>query len=95
MKYASPLILLITSILITLFLFYIDEGHYSLRGIMEVGSLITMSIYLLIIFITQLFLFRLFKRRMAFLPAILMAFVTGGTIGTLVTAGFFLSLSAI
>jgi hypothetical protein len=41
-----PALLLGTALLLTLFLYYIDEGRYSLEGLFSAGNLIAMSIYL-------------------------------------------------
>lgn len=38
--------LLITAVIVTLFLYFIDEGRYSLEGLFTLGNIIAMSIYL-------------------------------------------------
>lgn len=35
------------ALLVTLFLFFIDEGNYTLRGIEEPGNIVAMSLYFL------------------------------------------------
>lgn len=39
--------LLGTALLVTLFLYFIDEGRYSLEGLFTVGNIIAMSVYLI------------------------------------------------
>lgn len=56
---ASPnrvngLILLISAIIITIFLFFIDEGYYDFRWMSDAGNWIPFFIYLVVIFILQL-----------------------------------------
>lgn len=56
---ASPnrvngLILLISAIIITNFLFFIDEGYYDFRWMSDAGNWIPFFIYLVVIFILQL-----------------------------------------
>ncbi|MCU0320331.1 MAG: hypothetical protein MUE88_09685 [Flavobacteriales bacterium] len=41
-----PALLLGTALLLTLFLYFIDEGRYSLEGLFTAGNGIAMSIYL-------------------------------------------------
>lgn len=58
----NPLILvpLITSSLLTTFLFYIDEGYYSFAWMLEPGAWVVFTIYVFIFFSVQVFLFGFF-----------------------------------
>ena len=40
-------LLLGTALLVTLFLYFIDEGRYSLEGLLTVGNVVAMGVYLL------------------------------------------------
>lgn len=40
-------LLLGTALLVTLFLYFIDEGRYSLQGLFTMGNVIAMGVYLL------------------------------------------------
>ena len=40
-------LLLFTALLVTLFLYFIDEGRYSLEGLFTMGNVIAMGVYLL------------------------------------------------
>jgi hypothetical protein len=56
---ANPLII---SALLTLFLFYIDEGYYSFRWMLEPGAWIVFGIYTLLFFTCQALLIYFFRR---------------------------------
>ncbi len=53
--------LLLYAILITLFLFYIDEGYYNFNWMKERGAWIIFSIYVLLIYGLQLLIQFLWK----------------------------------
>lgn len=53
---------LVSAIIVTMFLFYIDEGYYSFAWMTEPGAWIIFSIYVFILFSMQfILLFSLFK----------------------------------
>jgi len=52
-KYILPLLI---SIVITLFLFYIDEGFYNFKWMLNVGNWIAFLVYVAAIYIAQLLL---------------------------------------
>jgi hypothetical protein len=52
-----------TALLLTLFLYFIDEGRYSLEGLLTAGNLIAMSIYLVGLLLGLLLAARLFAQR--------------------------------
>lgn len=55
--YGASLTFLGTSLIFTLFLYYIDEGRYSLEGLLTLGNIVAMSIYFLGSFTGQWLLF--------------------------------------
>lgn len=77
------------SLLATLFLFYIDEGHYSLRGIMHIGNLIVLSFYFTGILAAQLIAHRLFFRSVTGFAGTALRSSAG------LIAGFFLGMGII
>lgn len=88
-KPASLLLPLTLSLLATLFLFYIDEGHYSLRGITHTGNLIVLSFYLTGFFAGLLIAQKLCFRNMTGLAGIVLRSAVG-----LIT-GFFLGMGIV
>jgi hypothetical protein len=63
---ARPLhwsLLLGTALLVTLFLYFIDEGRYSLEGLLTVGNVIAMAIYFVGLVAGLFTVSSLFKRR--------------------------------
>lgn len=57
-KNTDPWVTLIgSSILITLFLFFIDEGYYNFKWMASIGNWIPFFIYSLLIFVGQLFVY--------------------------------------
>ncbi len=52
-KYILPLLI---SIVITLFLFYIDEGFYDFRWMLNIGNWIAFLVYVAVIYAAQLIL---------------------------------------
>lgn len=45
---------LISAVVITLFLFYIDEGFYNFKWMLDLGNWIIFSIYVMLLFLPQL-----------------------------------------
>ena len=86
----SSIVLLITSLLITIFLFYIDEGNYHLEGILKVGNLIPLSVYFLGIYAVSYFSHKFLTKRTIPLVALSSSALFGGIAGTLLGVGFFL-----
>lgn len=56
------LIVLLNAIVITLFLFYIDEGYYNFNWMKEKGAWLIFSIYVMLIASLQLFLYNQIQR---------------------------------
>ena len=57
-KWGNPLVFLASSILLTLFLFFIDEGNYSFNWIGSFYALIIAFIYALPMFLFQFLIFK-------------------------------------
>ncbi|MGB0402683.1 MAG: hypothetical protein ACPGEG_01210 [Salibacteraceae bacterium] len=91
-KQLSALIFLGTSGIVTLFLFYIDEGNYSLDNLFTTGNMISLSIYFIGIYICQLIAFQLFRRYQSIGRSIFLAFFAGLPIGIAVMVCFFILL---
>lgn len=53
---------LLSSLLLTLFLFYIDEGNYSLEGMLDSQNLLALSIYISLFFAAKLFIAKVVLR---------------------------------
>lgn len=56
-------LLLVTAICATLFLYYIDEGRYSLEGLFTVGNSVAMSVYLVGMVLGLFLMAALFEKR--------------------------------
>lgn len=61
-KLSDTSIYLLSSILVTLFLFYIDEGYYSFQWMTNAGAWIIFVIYVFVFFLTQVGINFLFTR---------------------------------
>ncbi len=57
LKVYGRIILIITTLLVTNFLFYIDEGYYDFRWMRDAGNWIVFLIYLLPMLLVQLIVF--------------------------------------
>lgn len=62
MKSKKYLIILLNAIVITLFLFYIDEGYYNFNWMKEKGAWLIFSIYVMLIASLLLFLYNQIQR---------------------------------
>jgi hypothetical protein len=56
-------VLVITAVLITLLLFYIDEGRYTLSGLERPGNIVAMSLYLAGLLVGLFVMATLFAKR--------------------------------
>lgn len=56
-------LLFVTALVVTVFLYFIDEGRYSLEGLLTVGNGIAMGIYLLGLLLGLAFMAQLFAKR--------------------------------
>lgn len=71
------------SILITMFLFYIDEGYYNFNWMRNRGNWGAFVIYLIPVFLGQLLIYRLIPLRYNTNGRVLVSVLTGTTLGLL------------
>ena len=57
-------VLAISSVIIVLFLFYIDEGFYNFRWMLNIGNWIAFSIYFTVIYFFQLLVYLLLPKKL-------------------------------
>ena len=62
----AALVFSVIAILLCLFIFYIDEGHYSLSGILHLTNLLGLTMYFLLCLGLQLGLFWTLHRRIPY-----------------------------
>lgn len=78
----------ITSLIICLFLFYIDEGNYSLEGLTKTGNLVAMGIYFFFITIIQCISYILIPKKVSANKATLLSIFIGIPVGIFITISF-------
>ena len=76
-------VLIISSILITLYLFYLDEGYYNFKWMTSVSNWIAFMVYALSIFIGQLFVSSVILKKYHGLGKVLLSVFGGAVIGVL------------
>ncbi|MBL7984770.1 MAG: hypothetical protein JNM91_07215 [Flavobacteriales bacterium] len=88
-------LLLGTAIIITLFLYFIDEGRYSLEGLFTVGNIIAMGVYLIGMVAGLFLMAQLFAKRPPgpFRTALILT--SGTVIGFVLGLGLILDLGAL
>jgi len=90
-------LLLGTALLVILFLYFIDEGRYSLEGLFTADNLIAMVIYLIGMMLGLLLMARLFAKRptspMRTVSVLLLGTVVGLVFGLLLVMGVGLLLT--
>jgi hypothetical protein len=57
----SILIMFLSALVVTLFLFYIDEGFYNLNWMTDLGNWVAFGIYISLIFCSQFVVYQLFS----------------------------------
>jgi len=90
-KHKELLILVGSSILITLFLFFMDEGNYSFNWAMEPFVWIIFLIYMVPIFLGQLVMSRVVLRKISQTRKLILSILIGSVIGITFTVGILLS----
>lgn len=75
------LILLLFTLSITFFLFYIDEGYYNFKWMLKIGNWVALFIYIIPIFFIQLGIYKLFKKNTSAYFKIALSLFSGTTIG--------------
>lgn len=62
-KSLHPALLMTSAVLITLFLFYIDEGYYSFKWMQNAGNWIMFGVYASTFWLSQYFVSKFILRR--------------------------------
>lgn len=88
-------LLLGTAITITLFLYFIDEGRYSLEGLFTVGNIIAMGVYLMGLCAGLFLMARLFAKREPGTLRTVLVLTTGTVVGFVIGLGLILGLGAL
>lgn len=81
-------ILLASSILLTLFLFYIDEGYYNFKWMLKLSNWMAFIIYVFPIFGFQLLILKLIGNKFSFQIATIISIVIGAAIGLTAVISF-------
>jgi len=81
-EFKSTSFALLSSSIVTLFLFYIDEGYYSFAWMKSIGAWIVFGIYTFVFFAIQTVLFHLLtKKKKAAVSSLFFAFIVSIFIG--------------
>lgn len=88
-------LLLGTAIAITLFLYFIDEGRYSLEGLFTAGNIIAMGIYLIGLVLGLFLTAQLFAKRQAGPLRTALVLSIGTVVGFVFGLGLILGLGAL
>ncbi|PCJ01447.1 MAG: hypothetical protein COB15_00560 [Flavobacteriales bacterium] len=81
------LLLPLSSILITLFFCFIDEGYYNFNWMTDIGNWITFFIYAILIFLFQLLLYKVVLKKYQGKYKAVLSIVLGITLGFLFAIG--------
>ena len=88
-----PLVpLAMSALLITLLLFFIDEGNYSFENITHPGNIVALSFYFLGMMLAQSISLAVAERFMERSRAVLTSIIIGIPVGVMATILFFLAL---
>lgn len=90
-KRKELLILMTSSILITLFLFFIDEGNYNFNWATEPFVWIVFLIYAVPIFLGQLAMSKIVLKKISRIHKIILSILIGSVIGISFTIGILFS----
>ncbi|GAA0719580.1 hypothetical protein GCM10009430_18810 [Aquimarina litoralis] len=80
-----------SAILITLFLFFIDEGNYNFNWLEEPFVWVIFGIYAIPIFLGQLFIYKVFLKNSRSTKKIMLSIFGGSIIGITATVSILLS----
>jgi hypothetical protein len=83
------LILLFSSLALTSFLFYIDEGTYTFEWVKNKGSWVVFCIYLIPIFLGQVIVHEMLLRKYRIGGKLILSFLLGSALGILTVVGMF------
>jgi len=81
------MVLVSSTILITLFLFFIDEGYYNFKWMTNLGSWIVFIVYAAAIFLGQLIFSNLLLKKYQGIGKTLISVICGSSIGILFVIG--------
>jgi len=81
-------ILLASSVLLTLYLFYIDEGYYNFNWMFKMSNWFAFIIYVFPIFGFQLLILKLIGNKFSFEIATIISIVIGAAIGLTAVISF-------
>ena len=88
-----PLVpLAMAAMLITLLLFFIDEGNYSFENITQPGNIMALSFYFMGMMLAQSISLAVAERYMERSKAVLTSVIIGIPVGVMATIFFFLAL---
>lgn len=73
----------------TLFLFFIDEGHYSFEGLADVGNIIALSFYFVAMLLGQAVLYAVLRSFLSESLALRIALFAGSLLGSIAMAVIF------
>lgn len=88
-------LLLGTALIVTFFLYFIDEGRYSLEGLFTAGNMIAMGIYLIGLVLGLLLTAQLFAKRQAGPLRTALVLSTGTIIGIVIGLGLIMGIGAL
>jgi putative effector of murein hydrolase len=86
------LAMVISTLLITLFLFYIDEGYYDFRWMNEPGNWLAFLIYATVIFLGQLLFFKVLFRNYQGGAKTILSIICGSILGIFLLVMIFYAL---
>lgn len=81
-------ILLASSVIITLFLFYIDEGYYNFKWMFQLSNWLAFVIYIIPVFGFQLLVLKLIGKRFSYQTSTVLSVIIGTTIGLILVISF-------
>lgn len=94
-KQLSAILFFLTSLLGTLFLFYIDEGNYNFNNLFKLGNLIPLSVYMIGIYLAHYGFYYLLKKKVSTLPSLILTCLLAYPIGSLMIAGVFIGMRVV
>jgi hypothetical protein len=87
--------LLGAALVVTLFLYFIDEGRYSLEGLFTLGNMVAMAIYFFGLVMGLFLMAQLFAKRQAGPLRTALVVSTGAIIGTIIGLGIIMGIGAL
>ncbi len=84
---------ILSSLLVVLFLFYIDEGNYSFENLFHPGNLLALSVYFIAMILAQFTIYFPLVKRLNSRSALLIAILAGIPLGVFVAVMFFYAIA--